>query len=309
MWLLALMGCGGGFESGNDVCGTIVREDGAPAADAVSVMTIAAGRSACEGQDSGIDTDGPWWDEIVAEPVPDGNTFEATVDPGDYAVEVTAGGGSYGGCVGFNVPDTTDCAAEPVVTLREIVMVDKPNLYLYPRTRARVEVRLPGWRRITEAAPAYPVDGWRVVADPQGWLQTTAGRRGYLFYEMAWEAERFQTDAGWCVGGDVAQASIEDAMADLGFRPREIADFAEAWDADFPQATELTVFPQFDGLAELRIDPPPESLLRAWFYVVDGCSATEAPDLWAAPRTGFHAAEWGVAFAPGLEVGDVMVER
>lgn len=303
-----MMGCGATPAEGSNVCGTIVREDGAPAADTISIMTIAEGHAGCEPPDTGADTDGPWWDEVIDEPEDLGDRFEAAVPAGGYAVEVVAGGGGYGGCQAFTVADDSTCAAEPIVTVREIVMADKPNLYLYPTRPQRVDVRIPAWQRITAAAPAYPADGWRVVARPTGRLDTAAGPRTYLFYELAWEAERFQTDAGWCVGGDVAQATIEDAMADLGFRPNEIADFAEAWDADFPDAAEVTVFPQVDDLSAIRIDPQPDSFLRVWFYVAPGCGATEAPVLQAPVRAGFHAAEWGVAFAPGMGAGDLMIE-
>jgi hypothetical protein len=310
MWILALIGCNGSYDEGSDVCGRIVRVNGAPQADSVSVMTIADGHEACEhnGDTGGIDTDGQWWDDVVASPTADKGRFEATIDPGDYAVEVVAGGGGYGGCTAFNVPDTSHCVAEPVVTVDEIITVDKPNLYLYPPVVGPVRVHLPAWQRITESDPAYPVDGWRVVAGPQGRLRTSVGPRDYLFYEMSWDPERFQTTSGWCAAGPTAQATIEDAMADLGFRPNEIADFADAWDADFPEADAFTIYPQRDDLAALRIDPPPDNLLRAWFYVVEGCHSAEMPVFEAVPRKGFHAAEWGVAFADGLAPHDVLVE-
>lgn len=287
------------YQENSDVCGRIERQLGAPPADSVTLMTVAAGRDACDAPETG-DTDGPWWDEIVADPVPEGGRFEAEVEPGTYAVEVVAGGGGYGGCVGFDVPSTEHCAAEPVVVVREIIQVDKPNLYLYPPAPQDVSVRLPAWQRIVASDPDYPVGGWRVLAGPDGRIDTPAGPRDFLFYEMSWDEQRFQTTSGWCADGALAQRTIEDAMADLGFLPNEIADFADAWDPDFPDADAVTVYPQLADLADLRIDPPPDTTLRAWFYVVPGCRDARPPELRRGERWGFHAAEWGVAFGGDL---------
>ena len=169
-------------------------------------------------------------------------------------------------------------------------------------------VRIPNWRRITESEPRYPVDGWKVTALPDGRLITPAGVRDFLFYELNAETSRFQTDAGWCVRGGAAQASIEEAMDDMGFLPNEIADFSEAWDPEFPAADWITVYPQVDTLTGLRVDPQPENMLRAWFVVADGCRPVEAPVIERVDRVGYHAAEWGLAFAGNLEKPTVVVE-
>lgn len=310
MLTLLLLACDPEFSEESNLCGTISRPLGAPEASGVDVVQVLDGEIACQGGDTG---GAGWWGEVVASPTPEHDQFEATVEPGSYGVEVYTDG-SYGGCAAAEVTDTSPCSASIEVTLREEVSVDKPNLYLYPQEATDVAVRLPNWRRITESDPRYPVDGWRVTAQPDGLLHTPVGERDFLFYEMNYEVSRFQHESGWCVQGSLAQLSIESAMDELGFLPSEITDFTTAWDGIFPDATPgpdgramMTVYPQFDNLTAVRIDPEPDSFLRAWFVVADGCQIVEPADMPQVERAGFHAAEWGVAFERPLAAPSVIV--
>ena len=58
-------------------------------------------------------------------------------------------------------------------------------------------------------------------------------------------------ESGCCVPGNLAQASIEDAMSDYGFLESEIEDFAEFWDPVFPDAKWITVRPKVEELPPL----------------------------------------------------------
>lgn len=306
MLLFALAACPSyEYDTGSNLCGTIDAPGSAPAVTGVAVMEVLDGKTACVGGDTG--GSGGWWGEIVAEPAVDGDHFQATVEPGSYGIEVYTDG-DWGGCGAAEVTDTTTCSADVVIEVAEMIYVDKPNVYLYPETPTRIDVRIPAWRRITESEPRYPVDGWKVTAFPDGRLATPVGQRDYLFYELNADTSRFQTDAGWCVRGGAAQASIEEVMDDLGFLPNEIADFADAWDPEFPAAEWMTVYPQIDTLTGLRIDPAPDNLLRAWFVVANGCQAVEAPVIERVDRAGYHAAEWGIAFTDDLDRPTVIVE-
>jgi hypothetical protein len=305
MFLTLLLGCPTPTpEASSNLCGEVVRDAGEPVATGVGVFEILDGETACS-EDTGAGAG--WWGDTVAEPTLDGDFFDAEVPVGTYGIEVYTGA-DYGGCVTVEVPDTTTCAADIQIELEETIYVDKPNVYLYPTKPTDVRVSIPTWKRITESEPSYPIDGWRVRAQPDGRLLTPKGPRDYLFYELTWETERFQYEEGWCVPGRHAQASIEDAMADLGFVDNEIADFVDAWDASFPAAEWMTVYPQLDHLSPLVVQPAPDTLLRAWFIVTEGCQAVRAPELPETPRVGFHAAEWGVSFLAPLDRPEVLVE-
>ncbi len=290
------------YAEASNLCGRVTGGSDMGTPTQVAVVEVLDGEVACQGGDTG----GPgWWGDVVAEPEPDGDFFEATVPEGSYGVEVNTDEG-FSGCAAAEVTSSATCAAEVVVQVSNFTF-DKPNLYLYPPAPTALAVRLPAWRAITESDPRYPVDGWRVTAWPDGHLDTKVGDRDYLFYEMNWDLGRLQQEQGWCVPGPLAQLSIEASMDELGFLPAEIADFATAWDGDFPETAWMTVYPQFDDLAIVNIDPAPDSFLRAWYYVAPGCRAVEPVDLPVVPRTGFHAAEWGVGFEPPLRAPGVVV--
>jgi len=307
MLLLSMLACdaekGPEFDPSSNLCGTVDRSSGAPDGGDVFIATVRDGETACVGGDTG---GAGWWSDQVAAPALVDDAFEATVEPGAYGVEVTSG--MYAGCAGVDVVDTSQCSGEVLVELGYLTPVDKPNLYLYPERATDIRVRIPAWKKITESEPRYPVDGWKVRASPDGRLSTKAGPRDYLFYELAWDPTRFQTAEGWCVPGSMAQATIEDAMSDMGFLPHEVQDFADAWDADFPAAEWMTVYPQVDDLSALTVDPEPRNLLRAWFFVADGCEAVIPPQLPHVERVGYHAAEWGIAFRQPLYRDEVLVE-
>lgn len=311
--LFLISACDYDYADESNLCGQISGPGSRSMDLAVTVSAVLDGHSACEGfgeVDTAYgDTSDAWWGDTVATPEADRGVFEATVDPGVYGVEVYDDYSDQAGCGAVEVADASQCSGTVEVELIEFVPVDKPNIYLYPERPSDLEVRVPAWRLITESDPRYPVDGWRVRAWPDGALDTVVGRRDYLFYELRLTPERLQHEEGWCVHGALAQATIEAAMADLGFLPSEIADFSDAWDADFPEAEVMTVLPQLTGLPALQIDPPPEALLRAWFVVTDGCTAARAPQLPPpVARHGYHAAEWGVAFEAPLTRDEIIVD-
>jgi hypothetical protein len=86
-----------------------------------------------------------------------------------------------------------------------------------------------------------------------------------------------------------------------------VADFVDFWDAAWLVRRPVTVYPQLENLPPLRIEPPPDHLARVWFVVEDGCAPGLAePELPVFDRTGYHAAEWGLAVMPPLPGANVV---
>lgn len=275
---------------GSDYCETLPTE--------VQVWTIADGMTGCT---DAYDTGGggaDWRGELIATlSVDDAGVFEAVLDPGTYAFDADTGE-----CCACEIVEITDKTCDPIdLVMEETISVDAPNVYLYPETTTAVLVRLGSPQALTIVDPLYPVDGWKVLAEPDGTLHTTAGLRDFLYYERSFDPKRFQTDAGWCASGFGAQASIEDALADLGFSTPEIDDFHEYWDENFPRVGDVTIYPQLRRLPTLDVSPMPDSVLRAWFYVEEGCAAVPMPELPAFAGHGFVVTEWGVALGSGLK--------
>jgi len=294
------------FEFSDDatICGTVEltnTDTGCSEMPAsVNVSAVLEDMSACAWRDTGMPRE---WGELVDEPAVVGNHFESFVEAGDYGVWVRDS--ECDGCLSVTTADG-ECQ-EVTLTVRQRIYVDAPNVYLYPTEPTFTRVRLPDPEALTATWPDYPRQGWSVLANPDGQLESRVGVHDYLFYELAFDKERFQREEGWCVPGPLGQESIEQAMELYGFRDNEIDDFAEFWDGEFPRAPWITVYPQVDTLPWIGVNPEPDSFLRAWFVLRDGCHPVDAPVIEPAERWGFHAAEWGVAALPPLEGAQVVL--
>lgn len=295
------------YKPDSSVCGMIVSGECSGLPEQVEVWTVAAGSEACvEEYDTGGGTD--WRDALVGTAkVGSAGQWELELEPGEYAA--TTSWGACRACESISVR-AGECES---VQLRgeEWVTADAPNVYLYPEEPSRVRVEVAQPHEITASFPAYPRQGWSVWARPDGLLRHDGEAYDYLFYELAVPEDRFQYDVGWCAAGPVAQASVEDALALMGFPSHEIDDFAEYWDAVWPRSSLVSIYPQLDKLPGLGIWPRPDTTVRAWFVVHEGCPAgLEAPEFPEVERVGFVASEWGLILGSGLpRVADWQVDR
>ena len=292
------------FSDEATICGTVELANAdsgcADMPPTVSVSAVYEGDRACAWDDTGMERE---WGELVEQPAVVDGHFESRVGPGDYGVYVRDV--TCDGCEGVTVVEG-ECQ-EVTLTVHQRIYVDAPNVYLYPPVPTSTRVRLPDPEALTATWPEYPRKGWNVLAQPDGQLVSSVGTHDYLFYEVAFDKRRIQREEGWCVRGELAQVSIEGAMEQLGFQNNEVDDFAEFWDGEFPRAPWITVYPQVETLPWIGVDPEPDSFLRAWFILREGCHPVDAPELQPVERFGFHAAEWGMAALPPLEGAQVVL--
>jgi len=296
------------WDASSTICGQIQMEDDwcGEYPETVNVWTIAQDAAACQ---EDWDTGGGWtdWrDQNIAEFTVDSNgRFQGVLEAGEYAFTAQ---NNDSGCVGCNSTTVSgEHCTEVTVTVEEMVSVDAPNIYLYPEERTAVHVTVAESHKITKSDPLYPRDGWWSLAHPNGQLFTNEGWKDFLFYEILMDEEQFQRDEGWCVQGKQGQVSIEHAMEQYGFLPNEIWDFSDFWDSEFPESNWMTIYPQVSDLLPVGISPQPDSFLRVWFLVEDGCKRVPEPEIPTFDRYGFHASEWGVIIGGGLEGPKVLV--
>ena len=181
-----------------------------------------------------------------------------------------------------------------------VVVPEKPVLYLYPEEEMEVTVTLDFDGTLTSTYPAYG-DGWTVTARPDGTLTNPATGREYycLFWEGITEAE-YDFSAGFCVAGEDTAAFLEDALDRLGLTEREADEFIIYWLPKLEGNPYNLLSFQTDAYtnsAALTIDPAPDTLIRvflAW-KGLDAPVEVEPQTLTAQARTGFTAVEWGGA--------------
>jgi len=208
-----------------------------------------------------------------------------------------------------------------------VLIIRKPNIYLYPPETTEVTVRLELGEgcALTYTDPPYG-DGWNVTIEPDGWMDNGIGyvvgevdgeevifdapRYSYLFYE-ADAPDVWQRGRGWLVTMDVLGDFFASTLREYGFVGREVDDFLEYWTPRLTESLFYAVYPQteeIDAVVGLRVEPEPDSVLRLFFLIepLDEAAATAdwylpEPEIQPFERQGFAVVEWGVCLADSLK--------
>ncbi len=173
---------------------------------------------------------------------------------------------------------------------------EKPVIYLYPEAEQEVTVKLDYAGELTTTYPQY-MDGWTVIARPDGTLTYGGREYNYLYWEGEAQTE-YDFSQGFVVSGDEAAAFLEEKLAVLGLTEREANEFIVYW---LPRleanAWNLITFQQeaYTDSAKLEITPTPDAVLRVFmaFKALDAPIEIEPQALSGAAREGFVVVEWG----------------
>lgn len=181
---------------------------------------------------------------------------------------------------------------------KNCVVVYKPNIYIYPKQILNISVALdfPKGGSVVESIPTYG-SGWNVTVTPEGRMND---RYDYLFYESE-QPDEWQYQTGWTVAKDSLETFFKTNLAAYHFKANEIKDFIDYWIPRLTDHNYYRIYPQerpvIEKLIKVRFSAEPEHFLRL-FYVVKGTQNATPLKLHvignAAPRAGYHAAEWGV---------------
>jgi hypothetical protein len=182
----------------------------------------------------------------------------------------------------------------------EIILLEKPVLYIYPEKDTTVSVKLNYKGDIIHSYPEYPDSGWTVKAQTDGTLWDKDGKSYYaLFWEGKPDAELFAKD-GFVVKGSETAAFLEEKLAYLGLNRREANEFIMYW---LPRMESNPYnFIHFAGktyeeMAELIIDPKPETLIRVMMLTLPLQHNMHMPEQDLSPlkkeRKGYTVVEWG----------------
>lgn len=175
----------------------------------------------------------------------------------------------------------------------------KPVIYLYPRTRCAVVVRVSPVGGVTKSEPAYR-DGWTVTADPDGRIVDAVGASWpYLFWESPALDPPAPLKEGFSVARDGVEAFLREKLAYLGLNEAETADFLEYW---LPLMADRAWYAirfiprsEIDAGAPLSVSPRPDSVIRVLmdFRGGDAPFALAQQVLEPGRREGFAVVEWG----------------
>ncbi len=181
--------------------------------------------------------------------------------------------------------------------------VRKPNIYLYPEEKTRLDVSLsfPHGGEVVKSLPSYPEEWKDIRVTPDGRIDN---EYSYLFYEVMLPGH-WQYSEGWVLRREHLPLFFTANMEQYGFARHEIDDFLEYWIPRLKAAPYYAVYPQHNAmvnrLVKLHISQRPDNMLRL-FYIIDevqGHFALMKPEIPHFRREGFTVAEWGVILNGG----------
>ena len=180
----------------------------------------------------------------------------------------------------------------------EPAVARKPVIYLYPEEEMDVSVQLLDGK-LTCTYPAYD-SGWQVTVTPDGTLTDAQGQTyNYLYWEGETTA-KWDMAEGFCVKGADTAAFLEEALEKLGLNRKEANEFIVYWlPLMEPNPYNIISFQaeSYTDMAQLQIDPAPDTLIRVFMVWQAADTFTQLPEqeLSAPERTGFTVVEWGGA--------------
>ena len=176
----------------------------------------------------------------------------------------------------------------------------KPVIYLYPREKQIVQVRVSPAGGVTKSDPTYG-EGWTVTARPDGLLRTADGRtHPYLFWESGLTEEAQPLTEGTVIAREHLRAWLVRTLTEQGLNANETRDFLEFWWPKMSRkpfaAVRFVSREEIDAAAPLEISPKPDSVIRVLidFRALDAPVKLKEQHLSpTSKRTGFAAVEWG----------------
>jgi len=182
------------------------------------------------------------------------------------------------------------------------IRLEKPVIYLYPTEKTAIHVALNYKGKLTHTYPAYPPQGWEVVAEPNGTLWDNKGQE---YYALFWEGVPYsplEAKNGFVVPGKETAAFLEEKLAYLGLNRREANEFIMHWlprMENHPYNLVHFAGADYEALASLHISPKPETLIRIMMLTQPLERKIDFPlqDLSSLQKTrkGFTLVEWGGA--------------
>jgi hypothetical protein len=175
----------------------------------------------------------------------------------------------------------------------------KPVIYLYPKDKMNVSVKIEPKGGFTLTEPNYG-SGWNVTAYPDGKLiDLNSGiSYPYLFWE-GYGGIYTTPKKGFVVAlGDIHDFLIE-KLTKLGLNEKEQADFIEFWEPlmkDSPYYFVTFIGNKgMDEIAPLSISPKPDSIIRVLmdFMPLQKPIPVEGYSIKTPQRNGFTVVEWG----------------
>ena len=177
----------------------------------------------------------------------------------------------------------------------EMVCWGKPVIYLYPKEKTEVSVKLDWEKKELVSIPKYK-DIWKVTAYPSWKIEYNWKNYPYLFWEDSLNLDK---KSDWfVVKKENVEKFLDEKLRFLGLNTKEISDFKEFWLPKFNN--KKYYFIRFygnetlDKIAPISVNPKPDSIQRIFmdYKWLDDKIEVSEQKLKKFERKGFSVIEW-----------------
>jgi hypothetical protein len=179
----------------------------------------------------------------------------------------------------------------------------KPAIYLYPKEKSNINVKVIPEGKMTLTIPKYPQEGWDVTAYPSGQIDYENSHYPYLYYEAQISDEKILIpEKGYVVEYKNLKDLFSTLLPNLGLIPNEYNEFSSYWLKALPKSPWYFVGvvdpANLDTIAPLKINPSADSTIRValYFKALENPYTVEPPQIDTPKRDGFTVVEWGGIF-------------
>ena len=171
----------------------------------------------------------------------------------------------------------------------------KPVIYLYPKEKTEVSVKLDWEKKELISIPEYK-DIWRVTAYPSWKLELNWKNYPYLFWEDSLSLAK--KDDWFVVKKENIEKFLDEKLTLLWLNSKELFDFKEFWLPKFKD--KKYYFIRFywnetlDKIAPISVNPKPDSIQRIFmdYKWLDEKIEVSEQKLQKFERKGFSVIEW-----------------
>jgi hypothetical protein len=180
----------------------------------------------------------------------------------------------------------------------------KPAIYLYPKQKSFINVKVNTVGKMILTIPKYPVEGWSVLANPDGKINHIEGDFDYLYYEAEIPDEKIEIpQKGFVKKLIEVEGLLKKILPQAGLNEKETNQFISYWLEVLPKEVPyyfigIVSTQNLDQLASLEITPSPNKIIRVtiYFQALEGPINVEEPIIDTPKRGGFTVVEWGGIF-------------
>ena len=175
----------------------------------------------------------------------------------------------------------------------------KPIIYLYPKEKIDVEIKLLKPEILTTTYPKYK-DNWEVTAYPNGNLVDKQTKRN--LYGLYWEGKNTyskEEKEGYVVKGKNTIKFLENTLNELGLNEREANEFIIYWLPELEHNKynyiHFASIETINNIMPLEVNPNPDTIIRVLkeYKPLDKPIKIQKQKIKKPQRKGFTIVEWG----------------